>query len=501
MFNNSNKTTKHSVNKCSVLFNKFRKCLVRTASIITCTAIVATSVTPAFAAGITSGITAASSYVISNGTTAAKSSVISNEVSTDTSVSWPQAPDITCESAILVDADTGSILYEKDAHRKCYPASTTKILTGLLTIENCNLSDTLTFSTAAANSINPIEDANLGMKAGEELTVEQALYALLLYSANEVAYALAEKVAGSIDAFVDMMNNKARELGAIETHFANASGLYNPNHYTSAYDMAMIARGCYNNASFVNIDSTSSSYTIPATNVTSTPRTIKHRHKMLKGREFYYEYCKGGKTGFTDESLMTLVTFAEKDGMRLICVVFRSPDDSTRFIDTRSLFDWGFNNFKKSTTSDTQISSLFSTDNYYSSDVFNKSKLNFNMNASFITIPNSGSTSSVTMSLDKNYDITNEQGRLAAKLNYLYGDNVVGSTTLSITGGDNSNESLLPYLSAKNNSTQLSPKRCIKINIWVIAGIVAVILIIFTIINNASLSKKRSKYSKRKLRF
>ena len=294
---------------------------------------------------------------------------------------------------------------------------------------------------------------------------------------------------------------KARELGAIETHFANASGLYNPNHYTSAYDMAMIARGCYNNASFVNIDSTSSSYTIPATNVTSTPRTIKHRHKMLKGREFYYEYCKGGKTGFTDESLMTLVTFAEKDGMRLICVVFRSPDDSTRFIDTRSLFDWGFNNFKKSTTSDTQISSLFSTDNYYSSDVFNKSKLNFNMNASFITIPNSGSTSSVTMSLDKNYDITNEQGRLAAKLNYLYGDNVVGSTTLSITGGDNSNESLLPYLSAKNNSTQLSPKRCIKINIWVIAGIVAVILIIFTIINNASLSKKRSKYSKRKLRF
>ena len=251
MFNNSNKTTKHSVNKCSVLFNKFRKCLVRTASIITCTAIVATSVTPAFAAGITSGTTAASSYVISNGTTAAssyvisngttaaKSSVISNEVSTDTSVSWPQAPDITCESAILVDADTGSILYEKDAHRKCYPASTTKILTGLLTIENCNLSDTLTFSTAAANSINPIEDANLGMKAGEELTVEQALYALLLYSANEVAYALAEKVAGSIDAFVDMMNNKARELGAIETHFANASGLYNPNHYTSAYDMAI----------------------------------------------------------------------------------------------------------------------------------------------------------------------------------------------------------------------------------------------------------------------
>lgn len=412
---------------------------------------------------------------------------------------WPQAPDIVAQSAILIDADTGAILYEKDAHAKGYPASTTKILTGLLTIENCGLDETVTFSSAAANSVT-YEDASLGTKAGEQYSVEQALYGLLLYSANEIAYGLAEHVSGSLAAFTELMNKRAKELGAINTHFANASGLHDVNHYTTAYDMAMIAKGCYNNSTFVNIDSTSTTYTIPPTNKTDTARNFKHRHLMLKGRQYYYEYCKGGKTGFTDQAGYTLVTFAEKDDMRLICVCFKSGDKE-RFTDTRSLFDWGFNNFKKSTTSDTQISSLFSTDNYYSSDVFNKSKLNFNMNASFITIPNSGSTSSVTMSLDKNYDITNEQGRLAAKLNYLYGDNVVGSTTLSITGGDNSNESLLPYLSAKNNSTQLSPKRCIKINIWVIAGIVAVILIIFTIINNASLSKKRSKYSKRKLRF
>ena len=409
---------------------------------------------------------------------------------------------LNAKSAILMEEATGNILYESNPDERLPIASVTKVMTMLLIMEavdsgKISLDDMVTVSENAMS----YGGSTMFLETGEQLTVNDMLKGIAVASANDGCVAMAEHLAGSESAFVDMMNNKARELGAIETHFANASGLYNPNHYTSAYDMAMIARGCYNNASFVNIDSTSSSYTIPATNVTSTPRTIKHRHKMLKGREFYYEYCKGGKTGFTDESLMTLVTFAEKDGMRLICVVFRSPDDSTRFIDTRSLFDWGFNNFKKSTTSDTQISSLFSTDNYYSSDVFNKSKLNFNMNASFITIPNSGSTSSVTMSLDKNYDITNEQGRLAAKLNYLYGDNVVGSTTLSITGGDNSNESLLPYLSAKNNSTQLSPKRCIKINIWVIAGIVAVILIIFTIINNASLSKKRSKYSKRKLRF
>ena len=130
---------------------------------------------------------------------------------------------------------------------------------------------------------------------------------------------------------------------------------------------------------------------------------------------------------------MTLVTFAEKDGMRLICVVFRSPDDSTRYIDTRALFDWGFGNFKKSTTSNSQISSLFSTDNYYSSDVFGKSKLGFNLNASFITIPANGSTSDVTMDINTDYDVSNSNDKLTAKLNYKYGDNVVGTKTLTIS--------------------------------------------------------------------
>lgn len=461
------------------MFNSFRKYIKRTLGTIAAVSIIAVT---------TFSVTANVSATASDSSTAPKAA-------------WPDAPSITCESAILIDADTGSILYEKDSHRKAYPASTTKILTGLLTIENCNLNDTMTFSSKAANSVNPYEDANLSMKAGEQITVEQALYGLLLYSANEIAYGLAEQVAGSADAFIDMMNNKAKELGAINTHFANPSGLYNPNHYTTAYDMAMIARGCYNNASFVNIDSTSSSYTIPATNM-SAQRTIKHRHKMLKGREFYYEYCKGGKTGFTDESLMTLVTFAEKDGMRLICVVFRSPDDSTRYIDTRALFDWGFGNFKKSTTSNSQISSLFSTDNYYSSDVFGKSKLGFNLNASFITIPANGSTSDVTMDINTDYDVSNSNDKLTAKLNYKYGDNVVGTTTLTISSGNAVKDSQLPYLSNEIKVTELTPKKCLKVNIWIIAGIVAVILIIITIINNRKLSNNRKHhYSKRNLRF
>lgn len=453
--------------------------------------------TTVYAASQSSNITAAGSTYTNAPTTNASSTT-----GTSSNVEWPAAPEVTSESAILIDADTGAVLYEKDSHRKCYPASTTKILTGLLAIENCSMTDTITFSSTAANSVKVGEDANIGTKAGEEYTIEQALYALLLYSANEVAYGLAEQVSGSLSAFTDLMNAKAKELGAIDSHFSNASGLYDPNHYTTAYDMAMIARDCYNNSTFVNIDSTSTSYTIPPTNKTSTKRTFSHRHKMLKGRAYYYEYCKGGKTGFTDESLYTLVTFAEKDGMRLICVCFRSPDDTTRFVDTRTLFDWGFDSFKKVNSAGSSVSSVFSTSNYYNSDVFNKMKLNFNLNASFITIPNGASTGGIVMDIDKNYDVTNDNGKLSANLNFLYKDNVVGSTTLSITGGNSSEhaDSLLPYLENSSDKTTPKVRKCIKINVYVVLGIGIAILIALYIINDVKRSNRRNRHYRNRRR-
>ena len=147
----------------------------------------------------------------------------STQQSAQSGVSWPEAPEISAGNGILIDADTGAILYEKNAYTKCYPASTTKILTGLLTVENCSMDETVTFSRAAANSVT-WEDSNLATKVGEQYTVEQALYGLLLYSANEIAYGLAEHVGGSLENFVEMMNARARELGAVNTHFANASG-------------------------------------------------------------------------------------------------------------------------------------------------------------------------------------------------------------------------------------------------------------------------------------
>lgn len=446
------------------------------------------------------GIYAAETAATTQNTQAAQTTQNSQNTQTTKNTQeydWPQAPDIVAQSAILIDADTGAILYEKDAHAKGYPASTTKILTGLLTIENCGLDETVTFSSAAANSVT-YEDASLGTKTGEQYSVEQALYGLLLYSANEIAYGLAEHVSGSLAAFTELMNKRAKELGAINTHFANASGLHDVNHYTTAYDMAMIAKGCYNNSTFVNIDSTSTTYTIPPTNKTDTARNFKHRHLMLKGRQYYYEYCKGGKTGFTDQAGYTLVTFAEKDDMRLICVCFKSGDKE-RFTDTRSLFDWGFANFKKITASGGTISSLFTSDSYYQSPVFNKYNLKFNLKASTLTLPNNASVGNVAMGIDNNYKTTSENGIYTAHLNFNYGNNIVGTAKLTLSSDENiAAASNLPFAKDDNNSN-LKQKQCIVINIWGIVAVIAAILIVLYIHSEVKRRKtQRRRYSGRK---
>ena len=269
----------------------------------------------------------------------------STQQSAQSGVSWPEAPEISAGNGILIDADTGAILYEKNAYTKCYPASTTKILTGLLTVENCSMDETVSFSRAAANSVT-WEDSNLATKVGEQYTVEQALYGLLLYSANEIAYGLAEHVGGSLENFVEMMNARARELGAVNTHFANASGLYDPNHYTTAYDMALIGAAVYQKEAFRTISQTLT-HQIPATNLVNEVRTVNQKHKMLWPQNAnYYEYCKGGKTGYTDQARTTLVTMADNGEMQLVAVVLYDFG-SDAYKDTREIFDYGFNNFSK----------------------------------------------------------------------------------------------------------------------------------------------------------
>lgn len=262
--------------------------------------------------------------------------VQTNEVS-----GWPEGPAITAKSAVLMDAATGTILYAKNIHEKMYPASTTKMLTCLIAAEKLDLSDTITFSESAIAAV-PADGSNIGMSVGETITVEEALYGLMVGSANECANALAEKAAGSIDAFVALMNEKAAELGCTDSHFVNTNGLYDDNHYTSAHDLALIGKAFFDNKVCRQVGNCAS-YHFTATDTQPDDFTLTNKHELITG-QVPYNGIIGGKTGYTSQSHENLVTGCERGDMELICVVMRE-DDPAQFEDTATLLDYGYSNF------------------------------------------------------------------------------------------------------------------------------------------------------------
>lgn len=256
---------------------------------------------------------------------------------------WPQGPEIAEETGILMEATTGQVLFDKEMDEIRYPASTTKIMTALLILENVkDLSQTVTFTDVITPDLAP-GNSTINAQIGEQLTVEECLYGIMLASANEVCTQMAVYVAGSVENFVSMMNKRAAELGCENTHFVNANGLPDPNHYTTAHDLARILAEAIKNEDFCKI-SGSASYTIPPTNMTPYSRNLENSNALIKEGEYHYEGVIAGKTGHTEAAKNTLVTAASRDGMTLVCVVLRS-DGENRFIDTVSLFDYGFNNF------------------------------------------------------------------------------------------------------------------------------------------------------------
>ncbi len=267
---------------------------------------------------------------------AAVSAETSTAVSSQTStVSVPQ---ISSEGAVLMDADTGALLYSKNSETRYYPASITKLMTALLVAERTNLSDTVTFSKTATTNLES-GAVTLNMTEGDRLTVEQSLYGLMLRSANDVANGLAEHVSGSVSSFSQLMNARAKELGCTNTNFANPNGLNNSNHYTTPHDMALIARAAFQNNVVRKVCSTVR-YQIPATKKAGA-RTVTMGHKMINSADSrYYPGVVGGKTGYTSLAGNTLVTYAQKDGVRFIVVIMKS--NSTHYNDTKALLDYGF---------------------------------------------------------------------------------------------------------------------------------------------------------------
>ena len=249
------------------------------------------------------------------------------------------APEIASEGAVLYNATSGKFLYEKNANHQYYPASITKFMTALLVLENASQDDTVVFSSAATENLES-GAVNLEVAKGDRIKVRDCLYGLMLKSANEVANGLAEHVSGSVPSFAKKMNRRAQELGCTNTNFVNPSGLNNAKHLSTPHDMALIAKACFDRADFRAIDRTVS-YHFPATQKRPNGTDIVMGHRMISsGNADYYPGILGGKTGYTSAAGNTLVTCAERNGVRLIVVVMKSR--KTQYSDTRALLDYGF---------------------------------------------------------------------------------------------------------------------------------------------------------------
>ena len=341
---------------------------------------------------------------------------------------WPEGPSISAEAAIVMDANTKTILYSKNIDEKLYPASTTKIMTCLLAVENAKLDEQIVFSYDAVHSV-PSDGSNLGIDEGESMPLEEALYGIMVGSANEVANAVAEHVGGSVDKFVDMMNARAKELGCKNTHFSNTNGIQADDHYTSAYDLALIATEYFDNDLLCKVGNTPTHHFYPTD--TQPDEFIKNnKHKLING-EIKYEGIVGGKTGYTDLARETLVTCAERNGMKLICVVLKD-ESPEQFNDTVTLFNYGFNNFRAEKVADVDKRYMPNDSLFFESnnDVFGRSGTILSLNKNdYVILPINASVDDTEYEIS--YDLTAEEkaktSNALAKVLYKYNGTSIGS--------------------------------------------------------------------------
>ncbi len=389
--------------------------------------------------------------------------------STDTGLltGWPAMTKISEDSAVVLDASNGAVLYAKDKDTKRYPASITKIMTCLLVLENAKLTDTVTMTEtgmAAAYS----GSSNCTPVLGEQFTVEQCLYMLMLKSANDIAAQLAEQVGGSVDKFADMMNARASELGCTGTHFNNPNGLPDTEHYTTAYDMALIMQECLKNETFRKIISTTS-YTVPATNKTAKTRTYENHCKLIISSDtaHYYKYCIGGKTGYTDAALRTLAGAAEKDGVTLVAVTMHGATNQD-FIDMADLFEYGFNNFKET--------SIDKTDDGGTAE-------------GSVTLPSGISASSL-----KETETQNDAGQTV--ISYSYEGNPAGMALTVQSGTKSGADNAEGTEAGSGHSSGLNTKNTLMIVGTAFAAVL--ILLVISLIVRAKREKKRRERMRRR---
>ena len=341
-------------------------------------------------------------------------SVYNQQIDSNLLPGWPAGPNIYSESGIVMDIDSGAILYAKKINDQHYPASITKVLTALVALENSQMTDKVPFTQECIDFLE-YGDAHIGMKVGEEISMEDALYGMLLASANEVSYAIGNSIEGGYDTFINKMNEKVMQLGGTNSHFVNTNGLHNDEHYTTAHDMALIGSAAFQYDEFKKITGTRQ-YTVEPTAITSEPRTFQQNHKMLfQGNRNYYEYCVGGKTGYTDQALTTLVTFAQKDDKNLVAVTLRvHGGGQNSYVDTRAMLDYAFANFSKVPITKEQITD----ENVKSVE-----------DGAYVMLPSTVTQDKLDVVLQKPTEVGDKQGTLV----YSYNGQEVGKVPVTIT--------------------------------------------------------------------
>jgi len=340
---------------------------------------------------------------------------------------WPLDTGCQSEAGIVMDLDSGAVLFAQNIHVQEYPASITKLLTALVVVENASMDEQVTFSHDAVYNVESGSGNKLQLEEGDVLSVKDCLYVMLLQSSNQAANALAEHVGGSREAFADMMNEKAASLGCRESHFVNPSGLNDPEQLTSAYDMAQIGAAVFGNPTLLEICSTTSA-TLPPTINNPNGRTYSMEHKLVvtgdSSDENYYPSAVAGKTGYTSLAGQTLVTYAEQDGRRQVTVTLKSTQ-RTHYSDTKTILDFGFARFKNVSVAENETDYVtgeepvtIGDETYSPSDLYLDEK-------AVVTLPNDAQFSDADKYLQTEIPASHPEGAVA-RIIYTYNDRQIG---------------------------------------------------------------------------
>ena len=439
---------------------------------------------------------------------------------------WPLDTGCQSEAGIVMDMDSGAVLFAQNIHVQEYPASITKLLTGLVVVENASMDDQVTFSHDAVYNVEDGSGNKLQLEEGDVLSVKDCLYVMLLQSSNQAANALAEHVAGSREAFADMMNEKAASLGCRESHFVNPSGLNDPEQLTSAYDMAQIGAAVFNNQTLLEICS-STSATLPPTINNPNGRTYSMEHKLVvtdnSDDENYYPSAVAGKTGYTSLAGQTLVTYAEQNGRRQVAVTLKSTQ-RTHYSDTKTILEFGFARFKNVSVAENETNYVTGDEPVTIGDVSYESSDLYLDEKAVITLPNDAQFSDADQYLQTEIPASHPEGAVG-RIIYTYNDRQIGvawvysktavsaaavseessentemTESTASTGTDTTDSNTNGTPSDVNDGKKDKKPLELTRGTWIAVGIGAAILLVVLIISWIMLQRKKEEERMRILR-